>query len=81
MLKTNPFDGFKFSFIQIARLLKKIVRRCPRLVWCDFPCIFQVQDVSFELDKIFCRRSRRFADDYRDVGSVRRHHFPAGAIR
>jgi hypothetical protein len=55
MLKTNPFDGFKFSFIQIARLLKKIVRRYHRLVWYDFPYIFQVQDMSFELDKIVCR--------------------------
>jgi hypothetical protein len=24
MVKTNRFDGFRFSFIQIARLLKRI---------------------------------------------------------
>jgi hypothetical protein len=32
MVKSNGFDGFEFSFIQIARLLKKIFRLGRRLV-------------------------------------------------
>jgi hypothetical protein len=30
MVKANLFDGFEFSFIQIAHILKKI---CPRRCW------------------------------------------------
>jgi hypothetical protein len=37
MVKTNRFGGFEFSFIQIARLLKKIFPLRRRLVWKDLP--------------------------------------------
>jgi hypothetical protein len=36
MVKVHGFDGFRFSFIQIARLLKKIFPFRGRLVLADF---------------------------------------------
>jgi hypothetical protein len=41
MIKTHRFDGFRFSFIQIARLLKNIFRCCRRLVW-EFSFLFKI---------------------------------------
>lgn len=42
--QNNHFDGFKFNFIQNARLLKENFQRCRRLIWGDFPYIFQMPD-------------------------------------
>jgi hypothetical protein len=54
MIKTHRFDGFRFSFIQIARLLKNIFRCCRRLVR-EFSFFIQNWDTSFDFDTLACR--------------------------
>jgi len=52
MVKTNRFDGFGFSFIQIAHLLKKIFPPRGRLVGQMFPH-FKEGGMSFNKSKRF----------------------------
>ena len=44
MVKTNRFDGFGLSFIQIARLLKRILPFSGRLLCNKFSCIESQHD-------------------------------------
>lgn len=59
MVKTNHFDGFGFSFIQIAAVLKKIFPLCRRLVWDGVPYVQECAATLITQDDFFDLRHAR----------------------